>query len=168
MNTSQSLAQNADALDVKVTSKTCQCGNFFDVETGASTGCLAETNRDFAPGHDAKLKSFLIRVGAQGHSVRVLGLPGTLNAEQAANVYGFGYMVAEGIKRAEAREFAKLIRETKRQAKASHQTPREVTCKVGRWTYEGVITDSPVEGPQFTYTNRRGVQTTTTKFTKIA
>ena len=169
--TTQNLAQNADALDAaqaneERNSRECQCGNFADAETGARLVCDRETQRTFAPGHDARLKGFLIKVGAQGHAVRTLGGQ-VVSAEQAANIYGFGHMVAAGIKRAGEKAFEKELAKVRKAAKKSHETPREVTCKVGRWTYEGVITDSPNHGPQFTYTSRKGVQTTTTKFTRV-
>lgn len=172
MNTTQNLAQNADAQDAaqateERNSRECQCGNFADAETGARLVCDRETQRTFAPGHDARLKGFLIKVGAQGHAVKWLGREGVISAEQAADVYGFGYMVAAGIRRAGEKAFAKELAALKKQAKKSHETPREVSAKVGRWVYEGVITDSPEHGPQFTYTNRKGVQTTTTKFTRV-
>lgn len=135
--------------------------------TLVTTGCTQTTKRKFAPGHDARLKGFLIRNGVEGNQVRI-GNEGELTTAQAvADKFGFGYMVAEGIKRGAERLFKATLREVAKSAKKSHETPREVSAKVGRWTYEGVITDSPTEGPQFTYTSAKGVQTTTTKFTRV-
>lgn len=168
----QNFAQNADAQDTAATRAAksaipCHCGNYTDAETGARLVCVRETAREFAPGHDAKLKGFLIRAGAAGHAVKVLGRPGTVTAQEAADWYGFGHLVAQGIKRAQDREFAKLLRETTKQAKKTHETPRVVSCKVGRWFYDGVVTDSPEHGPQFTFTRKDGTQQTTTKFTRV-
>jgi hypothetical protein len=148
----------------------CTCSVVVAIaETGEklTTGCTATTRRTFAPGHDARLKGFLIRAGIAGHTVRVGDDDAARDAQAVANQFGFGYMVAEGIRRGAEREFRKTLREVARSAKASHRTPAKVTAKVGRWTYEGVITDSPEHGPQFTYTTRQGVQTTTTKFTRV-
>ena len=149
----------------------CACSGFKAIDAAgrvvATTDCLATTRRTFAPGHDARLKGFLIRAGVEGHLIRTPEGGADQVADKVAERYGFGYMVREGIKRGAEREMKRTVREVARSAKKSHQTPREVTCKVGRWTYEGIITDSPTEGPQFTYTNRKGVQTTTTKFTRV-
>lgn len=148
----------------------CTCSKivaFTEDGTLRTTGCTATTTREFAPGHDAKLKGFLIRSGAEGYRVRV-GNDGQMEtAQSVAGRFAFGYMVIDGIKKAQDRAFQKLLAETVEQAEATHETPREVTAKVGRWTYEGVVTDSPNHGPQFTYTNRKGVQVTTTKFTRV-
>ncbi|QJD54051.1 hypothetical protein SEA_GALACTICA_104 [Streptomyces phage Galactica] len=140
---------------------------FAEDGTLITTGCVATTRRTFAPGHDARLKGFLIRAGIAGHTVR-LGADGEeRDAQAVANQFGFGYMVAEGIRKGAEREFKKELRRVAKDAKKTHETPKQVAAKVGRWTYEGVITDSPEHGPQFTYTNRKGVQVTTTKFTRV-
>lgn len=153
----------------QVTVKACTCSlvvAFTEDGRELTTGCHATTKRTFAPGHDARLKGFLIRNGAEGNLVRV-GDDVNTSAQAVADQFGFGYMVAEGIKKAAERLFKATLRETVKAAKKSHETPKQVTCKVGRWTYEGVITDSPMHGPQFTYTTAKGVQTTTTKFTRV-
>lgn len=80
-----------------------------------STGCTATTKREFAPGHDAKLKSFLIEHGAQDHMI-VKGIThGT--AESFAKQYTFGYMIVEGIEKAKGKLAAKAEREAARAAK---------------------------------------------------
>lgn len=80
-----------------------------------STGCNATTKREFAPGHDAKLKSFLIEHGAQGHQIRYGALVST--AEDFAKRYTFGYMILEGIEKAKGKLAAKAEREAKKAAK---------------------------------------------------
>lgn len=151
--------------------KTCECGDFVNAETGARITCQRSTTREFAPGHDAKLKGFLIRTGAEGQMVRAVAADGTtreMTAVAAASRYGFGHMVADGIAKAKEKAFARLIRETTKQARGTHKTANPtVTAKVGRWVYEGTVTDSPNHGEQFTYTNRKGVQVTTTKFRRV-
>lgn len=80
-----------------------------------STGCVATTKREFAPGHDAKLKSFLITHGAQGHDIKFGITLGT--AEQFAKQYTFGYMILEGIAKAKEKLDAKAEREAAKAAK---------------------------------------------------
>jgi hypothetical protein len=157
-------------VSVPTAPKTCECGDYVNAETGARIACQRSTTRAFAPGHDAKLKGFLIRTGAQGHKVHAIDAEGNvtvLTAVQAADRYGFGWMVAKGIKAAGDREFSQTLRQVRKDAKKTHETPKEVSCKVGRWVYEGKIVDSPMHGEQFTYTNKQGVQVTTTKFTRV-
>jgi len=159
----------------KTEMKPCTCSLVVafanDTDEVLTTGCTATTKRTFAPGHDARLKGFLIRAGIADQLVRI-GDDVNTSPEAIAEQFGFAHMVRTGIKngkdKAAAKEFAALLRDVKKTAKASHETKRrEVTCKVGRWTYEGFITDSPAHGPQFTYTSKAGVQTTTTKFTRV-
>jgi len=81
----------------------CSCAGVevVDPTTGevvATTGCERTTSRMFAPGHDAKLKSLLIRAGARGFRVRLVGstqlrMPTTLAAR-----YGFAEQVERGIR----------------------------------------------------------------------
>lgn len=80
------------------------------------TGCAATTTRVFAPGHDAKLKSFLIRHGALGHDIRhtVGGVASSAAAMDHARKYDFAHMVAAGIQKAMAKAEARANREAAR------------------------------------------------------
>lgn len=80
-----------------------------------STGCQATTKREFAPGHDAKLKSFLIQHGAQDHLICHGITHGP--AESFAKQYTFGYMVVEGIAKAKEKMAAKADRAAAKAAK---------------------------------------------------
>lgn len=80
-----------------------------------STGCAATTKREFAPGHDAKLKSFLILHGSQGHEIR-FGITSD-TAEGFAKRYTFGYMILEGIEKAKGKLAAKAERLAAKAAK---------------------------------------------------
>lgn len=80
-----------------------------------STGCTATTKREFAPGHDAKLKSFLIEHGALDHEIK-FGIT-IMTAEEAVKGYAFGYMVVEGIAKAKEKLAAKAERAAKKAAK---------------------------------------------------
>lgn len=80
-----------------------------------TTGCTATTKREFAPGHDAKLKSALITWGAVDADVRKGITHDT--AEGWAKGYHFGYMVVEGIAKAKDKLAAKAERAAKKAAK---------------------------------------------------
>ncbi|MFF0395046.1 hypothetical protein ACFYSJ_04530 [Streptomyces sp. NPDC005248] len=150
-----------------------------------TTGCTATTKRVFAPGHDAKLKSALIRWGAEGHEVTRDddGVNTSADAETQAKKFIFANMVAAGIKRAQAKAAAKAEREAAkkalRQAKQAmtnalyeakvdagvrgyKRGSQEVTARVGRWERTGTV-----EGDAFTYTDAKGATKTTTKFELI-
>jgi len=133
----------------------CSCSLFAAVAadgTTTRTGCTATTRRTFAPGHDARLKGFLIRAGKAGHLVATP--EGTQEfPAKVADRFGFGYMVREGIARvAKPRKAAKVV------------APRTVRGKVGRWVYEGTVT---ANGGVFTYTDRQGRQLMAEKFTIV-
>lgn len=132
---------------------------FAEDGTLITTGCVETTRRTFAPGHDARMKGFLIRAGIAGHTVRIGADGETRGAQAVANQFGFGYMVAEGIRKGAEREFRKTLREV---AKKSPKAPQKVTAKVGRWVYEGTV-----EGAEFAYTDKRGNQLRTTKFVRV-
>lgn len=167
----------------------CACSRFeavvptedgSDYSYQADTGCAESTARVFAPGHDAKLKGFLIREGAFGHSIRESdgGMATERTAIDTATMFGFGTQVAAGIDRAArlaeekahrqaeravargqaraARESAKTAQQAKvDKTKADEKTaegPFVVTIKMGRWTYPAVIESNG----DAIYTNRKG------------
>jgi hypothetical protein len=142
------------------TLKPCQCSTFtaYDTERDVeyTTGCNAQTARDFAPGHDARLKGNLIRWAVLGYEIRVGDT--TKSAEGWAASYGFGYMVAAGIKRTQARAAAKTEKVAKRINKRV-ESAKVVTAKVGRWTYEGTLLDGT-----FTYLDKKLDAKHTTNF----
>ncbi|SFL04978.1 hypothetical protein [Streptomyces pini] len=138
----------------------CTCSQFE--ADGKTTGCTATTARLFAPGHDAKLKSFLIRAGAEGHQVTRTDASGhrtITSAADAAKGFKFAYMITSGIKRAQDKAAAKKDKGTGRK-KVATKKPQVVTAKVGRWLRTGVI-----EGDEFVYTDARGNERRTAKFT---
>ncbi|MFC9808491.1 hypothetical protein [Streptomyces griseoaurantiacus] len=142
-----------------------------DLETGDyevfTTGCTATTKRQFAPGHDAKLKSFLIKHGAAGHDVRRNegGVATSASAEQHAARYAFGHMVAAGVKRAETKAAEKAERAAARAARKAApkaKAPAKVTAKVGRATFTGHM-----DGDHFVYAVK-GKERRTLKFQPAA
>lgn len=129
----------------------CACSTFTAYNTERdveyTTGCSRQTTRDFAPGHDARLKGHLISWAILGYEIRVGDT--TKSAEGWAASYGFGYMVAAGIKRSQERGQAKADKIAKRIAKKAEADVKSVTAKVGRWTYEGSLVNGT-----FTYVDK--------------
>lgn len=132
----------------------CACSTYFAVVNGSrqGTGCTGTpTARTFAPGHDAKLKGFLIRQAGRDVTCSTTGI--TQSAIATASLYGFGDMVRAGINRP-----AKV----KKTAKVVEVAPVIVEGKVGRWTYKGIV-----EGGLFVYTDGKGDTKIAEKFTLI-
>ncbi len=173
----------------KTALKSCSCSLFTlitwtDGDNGeqipsdeVGTGCTASTHRDFAPGHDARLKGFLIRAGAADMEVseysRKGHLQGHWGAENVANRFGFGPMVAEGIQRAKDKAIAKAARRNVGKAPVATEAAPvaevapvvlavPVTAKVGRWSYAGTELDG-----EFTYKNKLGQTKTTSAYTVL-
>ena len=139
------------------TATACACSLFVAVTASgqtARTGCTATTRRTFAPGHDAKLKGFLIRAGREGMLIRTPEGGADQLPAKVAERFGFAHMVREGIARPKAT----------RKAKAA-PAPRTVTAKVGRWEYEGTLTAG---GKIFTYRDRQGRTLMAEKFRVLA
>lgn len=187
MNAKATTAKTAAAATA-VEATPCLCGKYevvleeFDTPNGPdytaeTTGCNETTGNEFAPGHDAKLKSLLIRAGVAGHAVRYGSL--TTTADKAAQGFGFAHMVLAGIEKGKAKVAAKADRsaaKAERRAAAPRKgkaapaaatgervvavaTPAEapaaevaetVRVKVGRWEYDAVIVDGDAH-----YTNAK-------------
>lgn len=97
-----------------------------------TTGCDRQTKRMFAQGHDAKLKSLLIKAGVEGWEVRFGRLHGvimSMDAETAAARFGFGAQVESGIRN----RLDKLARSRK----AIPAAPRAVGAEVVEGSQEG-------------------------------
>lgn len=187
MNAKTTTAKTAAAAAV-VEATPCLCSKYevvireFDTPNGPDydaegTGCTETTGNEFAPGHDAKLKSLLIRAGVAGHAVRYGSL--TTSADKAAQGFGFAHMVLAGIEKGKAKAAAKADRnaaKAERRAAAPRKgkaapaaasgervvavaAPAEapaapaaetVRVKVGRWEYDAVIVDGDAH-----YTNAK-------------
>lgn len=93
-----------DAVPSNLTEKDLADGSYPFEEIG----CTATTKNTFAPGHDAKLKSFLIKQGFAGWDVRRGIVHG--NALGWADTYGFGSQVRAGIAKLQAKADAKAKR----------------------------------------------------------
>lgn len=132
----------------------CDCGGYKAIDASGTvvvtTGCNATTRRTFAPGHDARMKGFLIRAGREGMLIRTPEGGDDQLPAKVAERFGFAQMVRDGIAR---------VRKDKKVA-----APAKVVGKVGRWTYEGTVTAG---GKIFTYTDRKGAQLMAEKFTIV-
>ncbi|AGK80457.1 hypothetical protein ACH4KO_00500 [Streptomyces anulatus] len=183
-------AKNTAAKTAQAEPAACTCSQFA-TEDGRTTGCAAETKRLFAPGHDAKLKSFLIRMGAEGVEIirTTDGIASSADASTHAAKFAFGHMVAAGITRAEGKAAAKAQREAakndpakKAAKKALRQAKQAMTAALdeakadaGARGYKREPQEvtakvgrwertGTVEGDTFTYTDAKGATKTTTKF----
>ena len=128
------------------TYRPCRC-SWYTTEDGVGTGGCDKnvtSRRNFAPGHDAKLKSLLIAAGKRQTDVVELN-PSTTEQltrtpVETARLFGFGDMVAEGIQRQPAKRTRKPAVTV---AQEAEMTPvvasRMAYVKVGRWTYEAEI-----------------------------
>lgn len=135
----------------------CSCSSFADATTGERLVCTATTKRTFAPGHDARLKGFLIRVGRAGHLVHAPEGGTPKFPAQVAERFGFAHMVRDGIARVAPARKAKKVAE-------AAPAPVKVLAKVGRWVYEGEVT---ANGGLFSYTDRKGNHLIAEKFTVL-
>lgn len=101
-----------DALPGDLTEAQIESGDY----TIWNTGCASTTRNLFAPGHDAKLKSFLIKHEANGNEVRRNegGVAITTDAAGHASRYDFAHMVIAGVAKAKAKAQAKAEREAAR------------------------------------------------------
>lgn len=128
------MTKNLDTTADATGATACKC-SLYEAQIGAqltdenlasgnydtfSTGCQATTKREFAPGHDAKLKSFLIEHGALDHEIK-FGIT-IMTAVDAAKGYTFGYMIVEGIEKAKAKLAAKADRAAAKAAKPAKKS----------------------------------------------
>jgi hypothetical protein len=162
------------------TIRPCICGSVFasydetdralEILVGAGTRCTATTANEFAPGHDAKLKSFLITAGVFGLDVS-RGDGHWMEATKLAGQFGFKWQVERGIAKSKARAQArtdkfeaksarkaiKAAAKAEKPAKATKTVEEKplasnlVTAKVGRWSYRGYV-----DAAGFHYTNAAG------------
>lgn len=144
----------------------CACGQSEFIKADGSTyhtNCTQDTKRTFAPGHDARLKGFLIRAAVLGQKVRI-GTK-TLHPMEVANSHGFGYQVQAGIDNATSRAANKKTKPaaaSKPRALASVKAlpskpktflEQAATAKVGRWVKHGMYDH---DARTFTYTDAKG------------
>lgn len=137
---------------------------------GRGTRCMDSTRNEFAPGHDAKLKSFLITAGSLGVDVS-LGDGQWMEATKLAGQFGFGHQVTRGIAarkahaqyrtdRANAKSAKKAIKAAKPAKAPKALASNLVDAKVGRHFYRGYV-----GAGGFHYTDAKGNAQVAAKFT---
>lgn len=115
-----------------MTATKCECAQYFvagepNQPALAETHCEAATTNTFAPGHDAKLKSLLIKAGVVGRHVTRGGV--TRPAVDWSYQFGFGPQVEAGI----AKGRNKIAeRAAKRMARSAKAKAREVAPSASR------------------------------------
>jgi hypothetical protein len=144
--------EETEAKPVKVAKQPTPCAcSLYSVEVpdGDSTAlegvdCDAVSKGRFAPGHDAKLKSLLIKAGANGHKVYRANENGEdvlTTWQDAANEHGFGPKVHSGVELAQKRAGEKAEREAKRaELKAQRAVEREAKQAAAKAAKEAAST----------------------------
>lgn len=99
-----------------------------------STGCTEVTPRTFRPGHDAKLKSLLIKVGSAGNSAvkTVDGETEEMDPLHAAEEFGFRDLVEKSIDAAKAKQKASEAKAQEREAKKAETERKKAEAKAER------------------------------------
>ena len=129
-----------------------------------TTECTRTTKNVFAQGHDAKLVGYLVRAELAGEEISIVRggvkvtFPGAVSA--AGTVSDALALKAEAqltaaiarLAKATARQAAKTARKAAKAVEAP--ADREVTIKVGRWTYDATVTSTGVAS----YTNKKGAK----------
>lgn len=129
------------AAKTKSEPKSCACSAYvvrFDNGNELATGCSAKTPRNFAPGHDAKLKSILIKAAIAGVDVTKATDNGTVTVSplHAAEDFGFRPQVEKGVEtqarkdavKAEKAAARKEAAEKRAQAAAAKKAEREAAA----------------------------------------
>lgn len=167
----------------------CRC-SLVTLPDGTGTGCTKLTNRAFAPGHDAKLKSLLGQAQADGVEVTVAtpieneAGKATVTTEEvspleAAGRFGnFGYMVVEIAakitakrERAAAHRAKLAANKAKREEAAAakkvakaKETREPATAKVGRWERTGFLVTQKTGEKVFEFAKKSGEVEQVAKF----
>lgn len=115
----------------------CECGLYTGTDAkGAalSTDCTETNTRTFKPGHDAKLKSLLIKVGAAGGQVTktVGGETEEMDPLHAADLYGFRNLVEKSVDAAKAKADERAKAAEARQAKKDAAAKAKEEAKAKR------------------------------------
>lgn len=109
-------------------------------EGQCNCGCGEEAGRDFRQGHDAKLKSALIKAHQAGEKVTVGGR--TASALAVAERRGWGHFLQRAGKR------------------RSGGRRRRVSVKVGRWIYDGEVVSAKGGVAKVRYASKSGEKRT--------
>lgn len=115
----------------------CECGLYTGKDVKGedlATGCTETNTRTFKPGHDAKLKSLLIQVGAAGGEVTktVDGETEVMDPLHAADLYGFRNLVEKSVDAKKAEQADKARKAEERQAKKDAAAKAKEEAKAKR------------------------------------
>lgn len=100
-----------------------------------STGCEGETVRTFMPGHDAKLKSMLIKIAVAGNQVTKTAEDGStteIDPLHAAEEFGFRTLVEKSVDTAKAKQAAKDEKAQAREAARQERAAKKAEAKAAR------------------------------------
>jgi len=115
----------------------CACQNFTGTDKDGntlSTGCSEETVRTFRPGHDAKLKSLLIKTAVAGNQAvkQVDGKGVEMDPLHAAEEFGFRGLVEKSVEAAKAKEDARAAKAEVRAQKKAEADKKKAEAKAAR------------------------------------
>jgi len=120
---------------VEPTPCACQFYSGKDAEgNDLATGCDESTVRTFKPGHDAKLKSLLIKVGAAGGQVTKIqdGETSEMDPLHAAEEFGFRSLVEKSVDAAKAKQEARDARAKEREEKKAKADQAKQEARAAR------------------------------------
>lgn len=120
---------------VEATPCACQFYSGKDVKGETlSTGCTEVTPRTFRPGHDAKLKSILIQVGAAGNQVVKATDDEDVEMDplHAAEEYGFRGLVEKSVEAKKAEADAKAAKAKEREDAKAAKAEEKAKAKAER------------------------------------
>jgi hypothetical protein len=113
----------------------CAC-SLYTVHTDegdVTTECTAQTVRSFVPGHDAKLKSMLIKAAINGQEVTREATDqnpeAVLSAREAAEDFNFAAHIDKGVETHEKREAAKAERKAASDAKKAEAADKKAVAE---------------------------------------
>lgn len=121
----------------KAVATPCACSLYYGTDgkgEALSTDCEAVTVRTFGPGHDAKLKSLLIKTAVAGEDVIkvVDGTETELSPVHAAEEYGFRDLVEKGVETHRAKIAKRDEAKAERERKANERRAAKDEAKAER------------------------------------
>lgn len=128
----------------------CLCGCTKQVEKGST----------FRQGHDARFKGILQRAYVRHSQIVFRDGASRVEADpmQLAKSRGWEHYLIAMQARIDGKQAKKAPKTTK---KAVDPATAKAIAKVGRWTYDGLVTS---DGAKFTYTDKSGKTKTATQF----
>jgi hypothetical protein len=113
----------------------CNCGRYTTTDENGNqvdTDCTYETTRKFGPGHDAKLKSLLIKAAVNRQPVRRVSDGVELEALEVAGEFGFRPQVQKGLDVADKKAQELADRKAEREMKKVETQRKRDEAKADR------------------------------------